>query len=69
LPPEMLEMLHHTDQGVFTFILNNISQIERIFSLLCKANIKVIDMKLNETDLEDVFMSFVGKSTLGNRHE
>ena len=39
------------------------AQIEFVLSALRTANIKVLDMQLNEADLEDVFLSLVGNST------
>jgi len=48
-------------QGVFTFHLKDMMQIEYVLSTLSAANIKVLDMQLNEADLEDVFLSLVGE--------
>lgn len=61
LPPDIKTMLRTQEQGVFTFALNDMAQIEFVLTALRAANIKVIDMQLSEADLEDVFLSLVGK--------
>lgn len=61
LPAEIKDMLRSQEKGVFTFALSDMAQIESVLSALRTANIKVIDMQLNEADLEDVFLSLVGQ--------
>lgn len=61
LPANILSMLRSQEKGIFTFALNDMAQIEFVLAALRTANIKVIDMQLNEADLEDVFLSLVGK--------
>jgi ABC-2 type transport system ATP-binding protein len=63
LPPGIQTLLRTQERGIFTFALDDMTQIEFVLSSLRSANIKVIDMQLNEADLEDVFMSLVGKSS------
>jgi ABC-2 type transport system ATP-binding protein len=53
-------MLRVQDNGIFTFALSDMEQIELVLSDLRAANIKVLDMQLSEADLEDVFLSLVG---------
>lgn len=60
LPQSLLPMLRLQDNGVFTFALSDMEQIEHVLSGLRAANIKVLDMQLSEADLEDVFLSLVG---------
>ncbi|MGV3582711.1 MAG: ABC transporter ATP-binding protein [Methylophilus sp.] len=60
LPPALLPMLKHGENGVYTLALNDLSQMEIALAELRKANVKVEDMQLIEVDLEDVFMSLVG---------
>ncbi len=60
LPQGLLPMLRGQDNGVFTFALSDMEQIELVLSGLRAANIKVLDMQLSEADLEDVFLSLVG---------
>jgi ABC-2 type transport system ATP-binding protein len=60
LPLGLLPMLRGQDNGVFTFALSDMEQIELVLSGLRAANIKVLDMQLSEADLEDVFLSLVG---------
>ncbi len=61
LPTEIHALLRGQEKGVFTFALSDMAQIELVLSALRTANIKVIDMQLNEADLEDVFLSLVGQ--------
>lgn len=61
LPADIQPLLRGQDRGIFTFALNDMTQIELVLSVLRSANIKVIDMQLNEADLEDVFLSLVGQ--------
>lgn len=60
LPPALLPMLKHGENGVFTLTLSDVHQIEFALAELRKANVQVEDMQLIEVDLEDVFMSLVG---------
>jgi ABC-2 type transport system ATP-binding protein len=60
LPATIQPLMRSHDQGVFTFALNDMVQIELVLSALRAENIKIIDMQLNEADLEDVFLSLVG---------
>ncbi len=61
LPVTIQALVRSQDGGMYTFALNDMAQIEFVLSALRNANIKVIDMQLNEADLEDVFLSLVGK--------
>jgi ABC-2 type transport system ATP-binding protein len=61
LPAEIQSLVRHQERGVFTFALNDMAQIEFVLSALRAQHIKVLDMQLNEADLEDVFLSLVGK--------
>jgi ABC-2 type transport system ATP-binding protein len=61
LPIQIQSMLRSQENGIFTFALTDMVQIELVLSVLRTANIKVIDMQLNEADLEDVFLSLVGQ--------
>lgn len=63
LPSNIQSLLRNQENGIFTFALDDMVQIELVLSSLRTAEIKVIDMQLNEADLEDVFMSLVGMSS------
>jgi ABC-2 type transport system ATP-binding protein len=63
LPANIQALLRNQENGIYTFALNDMTQIEQVLSSLRAADIKIIDMQLNEADLEDVFMSLVGMST------
>lgn len=62
LPAGIQALVRGHDRGIFTFALNDMAQIEFVLSALRNAHIAVIDMQLNEADLEDVFLSLVGKA-------
>lgn len=62
LPSSIEQLLRHREGGEFTFALTDMTQIELILSALRANNIQVLDLQLNEADLEDVFLSLVGKS-------
>jgi ABC-2 type transport system ATP-binding protein len=62
LPVEIHALVRHQEAGIFTFALSDMTQIEFVLAALRSQNIKVIDMQLNEADLEDVFLSLVGKT-------
>lgn len=61
LPEAIRPMLRGQEKGVHTFALTDMAQIELVLSSLRTANIAVADMQLHEADLEDVFLSLVGK--------
>lgn len=61
LPVSIQSLSRHQEAGEFIFALNDMAQIEFVLAALRAENIKVIDMQLNEADLEDVFLSLVGK--------
>ncbi len=61
LPEAIRPMLRAQEKGVHTFALTDMGQIEFVLSSLRTANIPVVDMQLQEADLEDVFLSLVGK--------
>lgn len=63
LPANIQSLLRNQEKGIFTFALNDMAQIEFVLSALRAVNIKVLDMHLSEADLEDVFLSLVGKSS------
>ena len=69
LPINIQALVRNQDRGIFTFALTDMAQIEFVLSALRNANIKVIDMQLNEADLEDVFLSLVGSNDSEGSHD
>jgi ABC-2 type transport system ATP-binding protein len=61
LPTTLLPLLKSGENGVYTMALTELNQMEFALSELRKAKINIEDMQLFEADLEDVFMSLVGK--------
>lgn len=64
LPANIQALLRNQENGVYTFALSDMTQIELVLSSLRSAEIRVLDMQLSEADLEDVFMSLVGMSSV-----
>lgn len=64
LPANIQALLRNQENGIYTFALSDMTQIELVLSSLRAAEMKVLDMQLNEADLEDVFMSLVGVSSV-----
>jgi ABC-2 type transport system ATP-binding protein len=62
MPAHVEALVRHAEDGIYTFALDDMAQIEFVLSALRTADIKVLDMQLNEADLEDVFLSLVGNS-------
>ncbi len=63
LPDVLIPYLLQVDQGIYTFAVAEVTQIEFVLATLRNVDIKVLDMQLNEVDLEDVFLSLVGQSS------
>jgi ABC-2 type transport system ATP-binding protein len=63
MPNNIQTLLRHQEKGIFTFALTDMAQIEFVLSALKAADIRVLDMHLSEADLEDVFLSLVGKAS------
>ena len=61
LPTTLLPLLKSGESGVFTLALTELNQVEFVLGELRKAKVTIEDMQLFEADLEDVFMSLVGK--------
>lgn len=64
LPSDIQPLVRNVENGVYTFALSDMIQIEFVLSSLRAQGIKVIDMQLNEADLEDVFLSLVGNEAV-----
>ena len=61
LPTTLLPLLKNGENGVFTLALTELNQVEFVLGELRKTKVTIEDMQLFEADLEDVFMSLVGK--------
>ena len=61
LPTTLLPLLKSGENGVFTLALSELNQVEFVLGEIRKAKVTIEDMQLFEADLEDVFMSLVGK--------
>lgn len=62
IPGSIQQLVRHVENGVYTFSIDNMAQIEFVLATLRAADIDVLDMQLNESDLEDVFLSLVGNA-------
>ncbi len=63
IPQTVKHLLNNQSEGIYHFNLQEMTQIESILSALRTAGITVQDMQVNEADLEDVFLSLLGKSS------
>ena len=61
LPTTLLPLLKSGEKDIFTLALTELNQVEFVLGELRKAKVTIEDMQLFEADLEDVFMSLVGK--------
>lgn len=61
LPDSLLPLLKNESQGVYQFNLQEMTQIEQILSALRTAGVVVQDMQVSEADLEEVFLSLLGR--------
>lgn len=62
LPNKLHTLFQTHSNGVYTFNLKDMTQVEWVLSTLSANGIKVLDMQLTEADLEEVFLSIVGNA-------
>lgn len=62
IPVAIQHLVRHAENGIYTFTIENMAQIEFVLATLRAAGIHVLDMQLSEADLEDVFLSLVGNA-------
>lgn len=62
LPDSLQAMLRNQDGNEYMLSLSEVTQVEKVLAELRVANVAVEEMQLIEADLEDVFVSMVGRS-------
>ena len=60
IPVSIQRLIQITDQNFVTFLLKEIAEVEFIISELKKSKIAILDMELNNSDLENVFLKLTG---------
>jgi len=60
IPASIQGLIQITDQNFVTFLLKEITEVEFIISELKKSKIAILDMELNNSDLENVFLKLTG---------
>jgi ABC-2 type transport system ATP-binding protein len=60
IPINIQKLIQSKDHDFITFLLEEISEVEFIMSELKKTKIKILDMELTNSDLENVFLKLTG---------
>ena len=60
IPINIQKLIQSKDRDFITFLLEEISEVEFIMSELKKTKIKILDMELTNSDLENVFLKLTG---------
>ena len=60
IPASIQRLIQITDQNFVSFLLKEIVEVEFIISELKKSKIAILDMELNNSDLENVFLKLTG---------
>jgi ABC-2 type transport system ATP-binding protein len=60
IPINIQKLIQCKDHDFITFLLEEISEVEFIMSELKKTKIKILDMELTNSDLENVFLKLTG---------
>ena len=60
IPVSVQKFIQSSDHSLITFLLEEIAEVEFIMSELKKSKIKILDMELTNSDLENVFLKLTG---------
>jgi ABC-2 type transport system ATP-binding protein len=60
IPINIQKLIQSKDHDLITFLLEEISEVEFIMGELKKTKIKILDMELTNSDLENVFLKLTG---------
>jgi ABC-2 type transport system ATP-binding protein len=60
IPINIQKLIQSKDHDFITFLLEEISEVEFIMGELKKTKIKILDMELTNSDLENVFLKLTG---------
>jgi len=60
IPASVQKLMKNLDQHSISFLIEEITEVEFIISELKKSKIKILDMELTNSDLENVFLKLTG---------
>ena len=60
IPASIQKLMKNLDQRSISFLIEEITEVEFIISELKKSKIKILDMELTNSDLENVFLKLTG---------
>lgn len=60
IPASVQKLMKNLDQHSISFLIEEITEVEFIISELKKSKIKILDMELSNSDLENVFLKLTG---------
>ena len=60
IPASVQQLMKNLDQHSISFLIEEITEVEFIISELKKSKIKILDMELTNSDLENVFLKLTG---------
>ena len=60
IPASIQKLMKNLDQHSISFLIEEITEVEFIISELKKSKIKILDMELSNSDLENVFLKLTG---------
>ncbi|MEY3791836.1 MAG: putative transporter subunit: ATP-binding component of superfamily [Pseudomonadota bacterium] len=60
IPASIQKLMKNLDQHSISFLIEEITEVEFIISELKKSKIKILDMELTNSDLENVFLKLTG---------
>jgi ABC-2 type transport system ATP-binding protein len=60
IPANIQKLIQNLDHHVISFLIEEIAEVEFIINELKKSKIKILDMELTNSDLENVFLKLTG---------
>ena len=63
IPASIQKLMKNLDHHSISFLIEEIAEVEFIISELKKSKIKILDMELTNSDLENVFLKLTGSKT------
>jgi ABC-2 type transport system ATP-binding protein len=60
IPANIRKLIQNLDHHVISFLIEEIAEVEFIINELKKSKIKILDMELTNSDLENVFLKLTG---------
>jgi ABC-2 type transport system ATP-binding protein len=60
IPANIQKLIKNLDHHMISFLIEEIAEVEFIINELKKSKIKILDMELTNSDLENVFLKLTG---------